>query len=163
MITRDHTPEGVDVTFTMIPFRTVRVEMVIADVDAIIPAAEQNTYHRIFINLEGHTKSIRFGDDLPLEWQGLREYWQARTRRTADNFDLFFELVSTDVTFAWWDAFKATRDITNAAPPELSAEAENSPDPNSASDAPKPSQTSKTNGKPPRKSVSQQLGLTPAS
>jgi len=163
MIAREYKPDNVNIVFEMIPFRTVKVDMVIAEVERIIPADEQNTYHRIFTNLEGHTHNIRFGDNLPLEWQGLREYWQARTRSTAHNFDLFFELISTDVTFAWWDAYKATRDISTAAPPELSKEAETSEDPNSASDVSKPSQTSKPSGNRPHKPVAVQAGLLVAS
>ena len=163
MITREYKPDGVDVTFEMIPFRTVKVDMVIHEVEKIIPPSEQDTYHKVFTNLEGYTRNIRFGDNLPLEWQALREYWQTRTRDISANLDRFFELMSADVMWVWWEAWKATRDTTNAAPPELSAEAAESKDPNSVSDGSKPSQTSKPSGKGKRKSVLEQVGLTPDS
>ncbi len=164
MKTRTYTPPNIPVTFEMFAFRTVRVDMVIADVETIIPTEKQNTYHRIFTTLEGYTRNISFGDNLPDDWQGLREYWQARTRDTAANFDRFFELVSTEVAFVWWDAWKATRDIDNAAPPELSKEAEVSENPLSVSDVNAPSQTSAPNGnKKPQKALLQQAGLTPGS
>lgn len=159
MITREYKAPSADVTFDMIPFRSARLDMLISTLDRRIPKDEQYPYHNVYLMIEGCTAQIRFGDDLPIEWQGLQSYWQSRTRDAVANYDLFWNCITSEIMWQWWQAYEATRDISIAAPPEVSTEAGESADPNSESNGSKPLQTSKSDGKK-LPSLAQQMGLT---
>lgn len=159
MITREHKAPDADITFVMIPFRTVKADMLIHALDKHISEDNRQAYHNIYLTIEASTADIRFGaaDTLSLEWQGLQAYWQGRGRDVLANYDLFWNCVTSNVMWEWFQAYEATRDISIAAPPDVS-EVASGTDPNPTSEGQPPSQTSTPAGKK-LPTVAAQLGL----
>jgi len=105
---RAHAAFDGQVTFHMIPYRTVGVDVVIS---AIAPAREVSDVQALFALCDTLTADIQFAlrDDAPAALQAFEAYWRERPSDILARWELFTTL-DADVVNVWWDAYTATRD-----------------------------------------------------
>lgn len=111
------------VVFYMMPYRTIKVDVVSDGLNKAKPRAEWGDFDHFFCYAEALTVDIEFGDNLTGELAGLKAYWQGRNGSAAVNNAAWWETISQPVMLAWMDAYHHTRDTTIDAEPEASGEA----------------------------------------
>lgn len=107
------------VTFHMIPYRTVQLGIVLRDVAQhrgvdLASAEHMEGEDVLFACVDSSTIGIDFAltDKSPAYLRGLEAYWQSRNGKVLENLDRFNMLLAPPVRDAWWQAYEDTRDTT---------------------------------------------------
>jgi hypothetical protein len=120
------------VVLYMMPYRTLQVDIAVDELAKRHPNFDSwHNVQKCFALCVPLVVDIEFGDPLSTEEKGLQAYWLNRNGDYAANYDLFAQLLSSDLCNVFWEAYSATRDNSIEAPPELQPEAGESADPES--------------------------------
>lgn len=123
-------------TLWMMPYLTLRNDIVLTAFDRIIPRNERphpdgdgvlsdwSLVHNTFVICEGVLVDVEVSSDASKEARAFAHYWQQRGDDLRANWDLFTALTGGRVFGALWEAYNATRDTSYDAADGLNANAE---------------------------------------
>lgn len=116
-LTKKHPAFDEQITFYMMPYRTLAVDMAI---DTLAPEKEVTGVQASFALCDTLTVDVEFAlnDDAPAGLRAFEMYWQDRPTDTLERWHLFVQMLDAEVVNAWWAAYEATRDGAGRIDPE---------------------------------------------
>ena len=146
-LARSHTSHEGQVTWKLLPFRSLRHDVIEEAVTVIVPREQWQAREQIFVYFETYVVGLDFtlmDNDAPSELRALALYWDSHSADVRANFALYCDLLTVGVLNIFWDAYNATRDPVFPASAALSEESAQSTDPLSVSNGSKPTRKSVT-------------------
>jgi hypothetical protein len=105
----------------LMPYLTLRNDVVRKAFEKIVPVSEWDNIHQAFVVCEGSLVDREINGDAP-ELRGFEAYWTGRGQDTAANWNLFTTVIGGRAYAGIIEAFMDTRDTSYDALEELNAE-----------------------------------------
>lgn len=115
-------------TLWMMPYLTLRNDIVVSAFARIVPRDDWGNIHQVFIICEGALVDAEISGE-SAEARGFAAYWQERGSDIGANWDLFTMAVGGKAYGAVLEAYLDTRDTAFDAAEPMNADAEGEPDP----------------------------------
>lgn len=107
---KEHVAFNGALVFTMLPFRNVTTNILVSDMESILPREEWNSEHNAFCLMVGATLDVKCVDEHNQDALIVADYWEAtRSATTAEKWELFRQYISQEANFKWWEAYQATK------------------------------------------------------
>lgn len=121
-LTKSHTAWDGAVTFHMLPYRPMAVDVAIA---SLSDTGQVGEIEAMFVLCDPVTVNIEFGEDLPMDARTLYTYWHMRSGDIKKDWAMFTQVLSSAAAEVWWEARNAVQDTT--ANIDLPAESDTDP------------------------------------
>lgn len=96
--------------FTMLPFRNVNTNILIADMESILPRDEWTSDHNSFCLAVGATLDVKCVDEANEDALAVAQYWEeTKNATTSEKWELYRLYISQPADLAWWEAYQATK------------------------------------------------------
>ncbi len=117
-LTRTHTAFDGQVTFRMMSYRTLGVDIVI---EQLAHGADLSGVQASFALCDTLTTDVTFelAEDARVDLRAFEMYWRDRPTDALARWQSFVALLSADVINEWWVAYEATRATEGRVPGEV--------------------------------------------
>jgi hypothetical protein len=117
-LTKAHPAFDGQITFHMMPYRTLAVDVTL---DTLAPGREVTGIQASFALCDALTVAVDFAlaEDAPAGLRAFEMYWQERPAAVLDRWQLFVQMLDSDIVNEWWAAYEATRDGAGRVDPEV--------------------------------------------
>jgi len=109
-LARRHEAFGGAVAFYILPYLTVRTDILLREMEKVAPREEWTNAHHTVLQMEGNVVEIEFTDELPEEAKPLAYYWQEHTGDLKHDVMLMAQFANNELHDAFWTTFNRALD-----------------------------------------------------